>query len=194
MGRAFAIRWALLSCLAMTPALAAGPVKAGDAERVVAARAALEGALAVIRAPGVEPEALAAARATAEGSLRQLEGLVDRYHHAPNLRDPQARPHVLALRPMVGRLFAAEGPLVLVQDVIHPRPALLATLADAARRAGDHPAEIRWLRAALATAPDDRALLTALRDACLAVGDVPAANAVALRLKAVVGGGAVSAP
>lgn len=173
-------------------AAAAEKVRPGDAERAQAARTALDEALAVLDAPEAPAEAHAAARTAGVAALARLEALVDAYHHAPNLRDPAARPHVLALRPVIGRLFAADGPLTLDRDVIHPRPRVALPLARAARRAGDRVAEIGWLRAALATAPDDRSALTALRAAHLALGDVPAANAVALRLRAL--DGAVSAP
>lgn len=179
-----------LGLLALAPpAAVAAPsaIRAGDAARLTEARAALETARATLARSETPPDALAAARAAAERALSTIEDLVDRYHHAPNLRDPAIRAHALDLRPVVGRLFAADGPLVLHRDVIHPRPELARALADAARRLGDRAGEVAWLRAALATAPDDRALLTALRDAALATGDVPAANAVGARLRALEG-------
>ncbi len=193
-GRARPVAWGLLVGLLTlcATAVAAEKVRPGDAERAQAARTALDEALAVLDAPEAPAEAHAAARAAGEAALARLEALVDAYHHAPNLRAPTARPHVLALRPVIGRLFAADGPLTLHRDVIHPRPRVALPLARAAQRAGDRAAEIGWLRAALATAPDDRSALTALRAAHLALGDVPAANAVALRLRAL--DGAVSAP
>lgn len=166
-------------------ALAAAPVRPGDAERLASARDALVSALS---GPA------GADRGAAEAALTRIEALLDSYHHAPNLRREEARGAVLALRPVVGGLLAPGGPLVLHDDVIHPRPAVALALADAARAEGERDAEIRWLRAALATDPDAPATLRALRDACLAVGDVPAANAVSTRLKALVGGAAVTAP
>ncbi len=182
----------LLACAlaAVAPVEAAKPLRPGDAARLTAARAALEGALTRL-AGADDPRA---DRRAAEQALATIEALVDSYHHAPNLRARDMRVHALDLRPVVGRLFAPDGPLVLVDDVIHPRRTVTLALAQAAGRAGAWGDQVRWLRAALATAPDDRALLTALRNALVAAGDLPGAAAVGVRLKAGDDGSAAGAP
>lgn len=182
----------VLALLVAGGAAAAERVKPGDAERAQASRAALEAALAILRMPEAPAEVRAKARLESEAALKRVEGFVDTYYHARNLRDPAMRAHVLALRPVIGRLFAADGPLVLRGDVIHPRPAVARTLAEAARAADDRAAEVGWLRALLATMPDDRAALAALREAHLALGQIAEANTIGLRLKAL--DGAVGAP
>lgn len=169
---------------------AAKPLRPGDAARLIDARASLDGALKRL-AEAADPSA---EQRAAEQALIAIEALVDTYHHAPNLRDRDMRVHALDLRPVVGRLFAPDGPLVLVDDVIHPRRAVATALADAAGRVGDWPGRVRWLRAALATAPDDRALLSTLRDALVAAGDLPGAAAVAARLNAGADGSTAGAP
>lgn len=182
---------ALVVLLFGLPAHAAEPLRPGDAARLTEARSQLEQALSVLAAAPTDGPSPAAR--SAQDALRRIEALVDSYHHAPNLRAAETRAHALAMRPVVGRLIAPGGPLVLVDDVLHPSPAVAGALADAARRAGDRDGQIRWLRAALAASTDDRALLVRLRDALLAAGDLKGANAIAARLNPPPSG-TVSAP
>lgn len=170
---------------------AAAPVRAGDAARVVAARAALGEALGVIEKA---PDRAAVARA--EAAMAALRALVDTAFHAPDLRAEAARPHALALRGEVARLVAGEGAvMVLRDDVLHFRPAVHRALAGAARALGDAAGEVAHRRAVVAAAPEGAGDWVALRDAYLAAGDRRGAAAVDVeRLQAAPEGPVISAP
>lgn len=166
------MRWVWLSVLVWASvAGAAPPVRAGDAARVVEARAALAAALAEVGS--VE------AAGRAEAAMATLRGLVDASFHGANLREAGARVHALALRAEVAKLLGeAEAPMVLVGDVVHFRPAVHRALAEAAMARGAAAEAVRHWRAVVAVAADDRAAWVGLRDAHLAGGDRGAAAAV----------------
>lgn len=172
------MRWVWLGVLLGAGVAGAAPrVQAGDAARVVEARAALVSALAGVAS--VDPAASAEAAGRAEAAMATLRGLVDGSFHGVNLRDAGARVHALALRAEVAKLMGGAGaPMVLVEDVVHFRPAVHRALAEAAMARGAAAEAVRHWQAVVGVARDDRAAWVGLRDAHLAGGDRAAAAAV----------------
>lgn len=169
---------ALAAALLTAPAAAAPRVDAGDAARTDAALRTLREAVGRLKTGPTR-----AALDRAKGAMKTLEESVDRYFHAANLREPAARPHVLALRHQIHLALGAEDAVLTIHDdVVRFRPEIHRALADASRAVGDRAAEIRHLREAIALAGPDADHLAALRAAYLAMGRDADAEAVARRL------------
>jgi hypothetical protein len=138
----------------------------------------LRAALAAVDAGG---DADAVQRA--ERAMATVERAVDAYFHAPNLREPKARPSVASLRALLHGLIGGPAPLlVLHEDVIQFRPAIQRELATACARLGDRRGQIRHLRAAVAVEGPTLDDLATLRAAHLALGETSAADAVAVEM------------
>lgn len=178
------MRWVWLSVLVWAGVAGAAPrVRAGDAARVVEARAALASALAGVARAGADPVAGGEAAGRAVAAMAALRGLVDASFHGVNLREAGARVHALALRAEVAKLLGEAGaPMVLVEDVVHFRPAVHRALAEGAMARGAAAEAVAHWRAVVAVAVDDRAAWVGLRDAHLAGGDRAAAAGVDARL------------
>ncbi len=164
---------------ALVFSLAAMPVSAGDAPAMARTRAELRAATAALR---LQPT-LAHERRV-RGAMRRLDALLDSCYHAPNLREPKARAHALALRAEVHLTTAGPNAvMVLRDDVFHFRPEIHRALADAAGRRGAHADAVAHLRAALAVAARDVDSLAALKEAYLALGQTGRAQTVAQRIE-----------
>ncbi len=119
----------------------------------------------------------------AVSAMARVEQAVDAYFHAPNLRQPQARPAAASVRNLLHGLLGGRAPLlVLHDDVVHFRPAIQRDLAAACARLGDRRGQIRHLRAAVAVEGPSLEDLATLRAAHLALGDTRAAEAVAAEI------------
>jgi hypothetical protein len=140
---------------------APGPLTGADADRVEQLLPALLSAEArLAETPGLD------VAVEIRSTMTELEGLLDRYFHAPNLSDPEARPHALRLRAALRAGFNGDPPLlVLRRDVIHFRETLHRALARALTAKGHLTQGIEQYLRALATAPGDPVLLKAVLDA-----------------------------
>ncbi|MCB9538387.1 MAG: hypothetical protein H6704_19220 [Myxococcales bacterium] len=161
--RALTLAFALLAAL---PAAAAPRVEAASAARLRDARAQLDAALGALKI-----RADAASLRRARQAMAAIDRALDAYFHAPNLRDPSARPAVLALRPRIHALYRGpDAPMALVDDVLRFRPSIHVALADAAAALGRHAEAWRHLKAARAAGGDPAALDARLAAACAAGG------------------------
>ncbi len=124
---------------------------------------------------------------TARSIQRQMvefEGILDRYFHAPNLREAEARPHVLALRRTLREALAGPPPLLIIRgDILHFRGSLQAALGVVFLRNGEHQAAAEVYLRALATDPKHRVWLAGLLDA-LSLSKDPRAGTIRARIAA----------
>lgn len=170
----------LVLALCLLPGLALGAPRV-EADSARKARAARETLVKTVRDLRRRPTR--ARLDAAQAAMRALEAAADAYFHGENLRAPGARPHVLALRHEIHLALGGEDPvLTLHDDVLHFRPAIHRTLADASRVLGERETEIRHLRIAIALSGPDSKRLGALRAAYLALGNRRGAEAVSQRL------------